>query len=112
VHEQTTYLVEWYAPDVARAEVEAAAARISASVADPESEGQAIAYIGALLVPHDEMVFHLFTASSEAAVRDASLRAAVVFDRVVEAVPYLFANEGRTSRKAILGTTAGPRTAS
>jgi hypothetical protein len=93
VPERTTYLVECYAPDVVRAEVEAEAARISASAADLEREGESIAYVGALLVPRDEVVFHLFAASSEVAVRDVGARAAVALDRVLEAVPYILVDQ-------------------
>ena len=82
-----TYLVECYAPGIGREEVESAAARALDASAAMRGEGRSVEYVGALLVPADEVVFHVFSSTSVAAVREASSRAAVAFARVVESVP-------------------------
>jgi hypothetical protein len=81
-----TYLVECYAPGIAREEVESAAARVLDASAAMRGEGCSVDYVGALLVPEDEVVFHVFASTSAHAVREASSRASVRFDRVVESV--------------------------
>jgi hypothetical protein len=50
------------------------------------ADGRAIEYSGALLLPADEVVMHLFTSASEDVVRDASERAALPFERILETV--------------------------
>jgi hypothetical protein len=82
-----TYLVECYSPGIARADVESAAERALDASAALRREGWSVEYVGALLVPGDEVVFHVFASTSAAAVREASSRAAVSFARVVESEP-------------------------
>jgi hypothetical protein len=81
-----TYLVECYSPGILREEVESAAVRALGASAQLRGEGLTVEYVGALLVPADEVVFHVFASTSAGAVREASSRAAVRFDRVVESV--------------------------
>jgi hypothetical protein len=81
-----TYLVECYSPGIDRTDVESAAVRAGDVSAELRREGRSVEYIGALLVPADEVVFHVFASTSARAVREASSRAAVRFDRVVESV--------------------------
>jgi hypothetical protein len=82
-----TYLVECYSPGIGREEVESAAARALDASEAMRVEGRDVEYVGALLVPADEVVFHVFSSSSPTAVREASSRASVAFARVVESVP-------------------------
>jgi hypothetical protein len=82
----STYLVECYAPGICGQDVELAGARALAAAADLQREGLAIEYVGALFVPVDEVVFHVFSSSTAEAVREASTRAKVGFERVVESV--------------------------
>jgi hypothetical protein len=49
-------------------------------------EGLKVEYVGAILVPEGEVVFHVFAAESAAAVREVSARASVEYERVVESV--------------------------
>jgi hypothetical protein len=79
-------LVECYSPDLAREDVESAARRAVEASASLRSERCTVEYVGAILVPADEVVFHVFAATSAAAVREASVRAGVRFERVVESV--------------------------
>lgn len=81
-----TYLVECYSPGVERADVESAGERAVAVSAELRNEGCAVEYVGAILVPGDEVVFYVFASSCPGAVREASVRAAVPFERVVESV--------------------------
>ena len=82
-----TYVVECYSPAIDRQTVEGSATRATAAAADLRSRGRPVDYVGALLVPGDEVVFHLFAARSAGAVREASLQAGVEFERVVESIP-------------------------
>lgn len=81
---QRTFLVECYAPDIARADVEEVGHRAASAAAQLREEGRAIAYVRALLVPGDDAVFHVFTADAIETVHEAGLRAAIAFARVVE----------------------------
>jgi hypothetical protein len=82
-----TYLVECYEPGLERAEVESATDRAHAASAELRSEAQKVEYVGAILMPDDEVVFHVFIADCAATVREASRRASVVYERIVESVP-------------------------
>ena len=81
-----TYLLECYKPGLERAEVESENDRALAASAELREEGRKVEYVGAILVPEDEVVFHVFAAESEAAVREASVRASVEYERVVESI--------------------------
>lgn len=81
-----TYLVECYAPGIERAEVESAADRALAASAELREEGRKVEYVGAILVPGDEVVFHIFASECAGTVREASARASVEHERVVESV--------------------------
>jgi hypothetical protein len=82
-----TYVVECYSPAIRREAVEACGQRASAAAAELRSRGCGIDYVGALLVPGDEVVFHLFAAPSQAPVTEASVRAGIEFERVLESIP-------------------------
>jgi hypothetical protein len=83
---QRTFLVECYAPDIARSEVEAAGQRAASAAAELRNEGRGIEYVRALLVPGDDAVFHIFSADAIETVREAGERAAMSIARVVESV--------------------------
>ena len=81
-----TFLVECYVPDVDPAAVEADARRASAIAADLRRSGVELEYVNAMLVPGDDAVFHVFAAHDEETVREASLRAELPFERIVESI--------------------------
>jgi hypothetical protein len=81
-----TYLLECYKPGLERADVESATNRALAASAELRVEGRKVEYVGAILVPEDEVVFHVFAAECAAAVREASIRASLEYERVVESV--------------------------
>lgn len=82
-----TFILECYSPAVDRQAVESAHERASAAVDELRRHGRRIGYVGALLLPADEVVFHLFTAGSARAVHEATLRAGVESERVLEVLP-------------------------
>jgi hypothetical protein len=81
-----TFLVECYAPGIRPPTAEAAAGRARASAAALRDEGRDVEYVNTIFVRDDEVVFHVFTAAGPDAVREASVRAEVPFERIVEAV--------------------------
>jgi hypothetical protein len=81
------YVVECYSPAIDREAVRSSGQRATATGEEMRKQGRLVDYLGALLVPGDEVVFHLFAATSPATVRDASLRAGIEFERVVESIP-------------------------
>jgi hypothetical protein len=89
-----TYLVECYTPGIDAVQVESDAHRVLAASADLREEGREIEYVGAMLVPRDEVVFHVFASECERAVREASFRASVDYERVVESIGRLELRRG------------------
>ena len=81
-----TYLVECYEPRLDRAEAEVAADRALAASAELREQGHTVDYVGAIFVPGDEVVFHIFVSECERAVREASTRASVAYERIVESI--------------------------
>jgi hypothetical protein len=82
-----TYVVECYLPGIDRRAVESSGRRATVAAAELRHRGCRVEYVGALLVPGDEVVFHLFAAGAVGPVREASLRAGVEFERVLESIP-------------------------
>ena len=81
-----TFLLECYAPDISRTDVEAVGRRAAIAAAQLRGEGHAIEYVRALFVPGDDAVFHVFSADAIDMVREAGELAAIQFERVVESV--------------------------
>jgi hypothetical protein len=73
-----TFLVESYLPASRASELDDAIVRLS--TAAPGAR-----YVRSTYVPEDEICFHVFEAESIDAVREAGERAALAFDRIVEA---------------------------
>jgi hypothetical protein len=78
-----SYLVEAYVAGSVEA-VEAARGR--ALLAGELGEAKGVRYVRTTFLPGDETVLHLFEAPSAAAVGEAGRRAALPFERIVEAV--------------------------
>jgi hypothetical protein len=91
VTEAKTYAVECYSTDVDRTSVERLGVRAREATASLRDRGNAVAYLGALLVPGDEVVFYLFESPSMTAVREASSQAGIAFERVLESIAIGFA---------------------
>jgi hypothetical protein len=61
------------------------AARLPTRHCRGEHAAQPARYLRSTYVPEDEICFHLFEAESVESVREASLLASLIFDRIVEA---------------------------
>jgi len=84
--ETRTYLVECFAGAADDEAVAGARDRLRSACADLRSSDTVIDYLGALLLPQDELVLHVFAASDADVVREVSRRGALRVERVVESV--------------------------
>jgi hypothetical protein len=80
------YLVEAYQPRQRADDLRAASARAHAVARELSALGTPVRYVRCILVPEDEICFHVFEAPSAAAVAEANERAALAGERIVEAV--------------------------
>lgn len=78
------YLVESYTPKRGRDDLSSLVARARHASAAMRRDGVAVRYLRPILVPEDEICFHLFEAPSAEAVGEASRRAELVYERIVE----------------------------
>jgi hypothetical protein len=80
------YLVELYLPRAGADGLQSAARRARAAAEEMTREGTPIRYLRGIFLGGDEICFHLYEASSPELVVEASRRAAIPVERVVEAV--------------------------
>lgn len=85
-HRTRQFLVECFLPAVDRRDAEAAATRARVAARDLRADGRVIEYLGAILLPSDEVVLHLLRADTPELVRHACERAQLAFERVTDAV--------------------------
>lgn len=78
------YLVEAYSPKSSREDLNSLVARARRASAGMRRDGIDVRYLRPILVPEDEICFHLFEAPSAEAVGEASRRAQLVYERIVE----------------------------
>ncbi|HEY7936215.1 MAG TPA: hypothetical protein VID26_03710 [Candidatus Limnocylindrales bacterium] len=81
-----TFMVECYAPGIQAIDVAADGDRAQAAAEAMRRDGRRIEYVRGLLIPLDEVVFHLFRAQDAGLVREAVSRAAVTCERIVESI--------------------------
>jgi hypothetical protein len=81
-----TFLVECYLPGIDEAAVAEAGERARRVAEELLAGGREIAYLGAMFVAADEVVFHAFRASDARVVKQASRSAGLAFARVVESI--------------------------
>ena len=86
IHRSRQFLVECFLPGVHRRDAEAAAIRARTAARDLRADGRAIEYVGAILLPSDEVVLHRFRADTPELVRLACEHARVAFERVTDAL--------------------------
>jgi uncharacterized protein DUF4242 len=80
-----TFVIESYMSRTGTGELDAAAARLRAAIAEmPESAGR-VRYLRSMFVPDDEICFHVIEAPSHQVAVDAAGRAGLTPDRVVKA---------------------------
>jgi hypothetical protein len=81
------YLVELYVAREDGAALELGAERAQRAAEELTREGTPVRFLRSIFIPEDETCLFLYEAVSAAAVRDAHGRAALSFERMVEAVP-------------------------
>jgi hypothetical protein len=80
---RAAFLVECFAP---ASESVAPAGRVEEACAELRTAGVDVTYLGAVLVPGDELAFHLFAGDDAADVLEVGRRARLWVERVVPAV--------------------------
>ena len=81
-----SYLVEAYVARASQRDLSRLAARARVAASEVSAEGAPVRYVRSLLVPEDDICFHVFEGASAEAVWAASRRAALSAERVVEVV--------------------------
>ena len=81
-----SYLVESYHPRGRSAALPEVATRARSAAHGLWAEGKRIRYVRSALLPSDELCLHLFQADSASLVSQASERAGIAPERVVETV--------------------------
>lgn len=81
-----TYLVELYMPSAGPDRLAATADEARRAAEELSREGTPVEYVRSIFIPEDETCFHVFEGPSAQAVGEASRRAALDYDRIVEAV--------------------------
>jgi Protein of unknown function (DUF4242) len=81
-----TFMAECFWPDMSEAKVQAAGTRAGHAARAASRDGDAVRYLGAILIPADEVAFCLFEASSAQLVREINQRAQIPFERILATV--------------------------
>jgi hypothetical protein len=84
-----TYLVERYWPGIDEVQLRGLLPALDREASAMREEGKAVAHVGSILMPADQVVFTLIAAVSEAAVRELNERVHMPIDRVAEAIQLL-----------------------
>ena len=98
---QAVFVAECYAPASGVDASAAGVVRVGAVCADLRAAGAEVVYLGALIVPNDELAFHVFVAPEAGDVQQASRRAGLRVERVVQSVAVCFGQAPPTSRKSL-----------
>jgi Protein of unknown function (DUF4242) len=91
----TEFLVELYVSKADCACVEAGWERLNRAAVQLTAEGTPVRLVRSIFVPEDETCFVLVEATSAETAREVAQRAAVSFERVVEATVDLVNTNGR-----------------
>jgi hypothetical protein len=91
----TEFLVELYVSKTDCACVEAEWERLNRAAAELTAEGRPVRLVRSIFVPEDETCFVLVEATAAETAREIARRAAVAFERVVEATVELTNTNGR-----------------
>lgn len=87
VNRRAAFLVECFAP---ASEEDPATGRVGEACAELRAAGVDVTYLGALIVPGDELAFHVFSAQDAGSVVEAGRRAFLRVERMVPAVAIAF----------------------
>ena len=82
-----SYLVEGFLPRSRAAELTDAVARVRRAAEALSAEGTPVRHVRSSFLPADELFLHVLEAESAEAVREATRRADVTPERIVESVP-------------------------
>jgi hypothetical protein len=81
-----SYLVDGYLPRSRSGELAELIARLRAAAEELTAEGTAVRHVRSSFLPADELFLHLIEAESAEAAGEASRRAGIAPERIVEAV--------------------------
>ena len=79
-------MAECFWPDMTEAMVREAGIRAGRAAHAANLDGAAVRYLGAILIPADEVAFCLFEGSSAHLVREVSELAEIPFERILQTV--------------------------
>lgn len=79
-------MVETYVPRTRAGEVSATASRAREAARRLTAEGRPIRFLRSTFLPSDEVCFLVFEADSQAVVDEATARAAIEVERILEAL--------------------------
>jgi len=79
------YLVEVYVPSSSPDALTSAVARARSAAGEMALDGMQVTYLRSLFLPGDELCFLLYEGPSAEAIGEAVRRAAITFERIVEA---------------------------
>ena len=82
-----SYLVEGYLPRSRSAELTESVARLRRAAKALTAEGIRVRHVRSSFLPADELFLHVLEAESAQAAGDATKRAGIAPERIVEAVP-------------------------
>ena len=88
------FLVELYVSRAEAASTGPCAEQARRAAQELSNQGTSVRYLRSIFVPEDETCFHLYNASSAAAVRAVASRAGLRFERISEAVTELCEGQG------------------
>jgi hypothetical protein len=98
---QAVFVAECYAPASAVDASGEELVRVGAACGELRAAGAEVVYLGALILPDDELGFHVFVAPDAGVVHQASRRAGIRVERVVQSVAACFGQAPATSRKSL-----------
>jgi hypothetical protein len=81
-----SYLLETYVPRAHQGELARAAARARDTALRLEADGRRVRYVRSTFLPSDEVGYLVFEAESADAVGEVASRAAIAYERIVEAI--------------------------
>jgi hypothetical protein len=97
----TVFLAECYAPASGTDDPAAAPGRVAGTCRALRESGAAIDYLGALIVPGDELAYHIFSAPDADVVTEAGSRAGLAVERVVPAQLVGMGRRAASARQAL-----------
>ncbi len=102
------YLAELYLSKTGSDGLREAAVRARSAAEELSQEGRPVRYVRAIFLGEDETCFHLYEAAAAESVWEATRRAGISVERVVEAVEISPARATRPARRPPEAPAAGP----